>query len=340
LNSRMKIIEYIGSKPEITQTKLKKPIFITGLPRSGMTLLHYLMGSNPDARALRFFEMTHMADPTKVVTNQQQLTSDPRIHEVGVKSAEFEKFFPGYFQRIAQSHYAHPSAIEEEIGVMFYSFCLMLHMGMTKPGFTEWLQTSHTKGHIYRFLKGFMQMIQKGGNWDFSHWVLKAPLHMLYINELMSEFGDDCQVVVMHRNPIHALPSQCRLVESWVSDFFASGACDKHYIGRQQIALYKKAVDTMMEWEAKTNPAKYINITYEELMVDPIACVQKIYRHFNMPVPNVDLRLLTYTLQNNPQTKFTRATYTPEMYGLTAEGIQQEFGSYTHWAAAKMQTRF
>ncbi|KAH3757891.1 sulfotransferase [Pelomyxa schiedti] len=335
LTARMKIIKFIGAHPEITSIKPKHPVFITGLPRSGMTLLHYLMGSNPDARALRFFEMTYMSDPTKVVSTSQQLASDPRINEVSTNCAELEKFFPGYFSRIAQSHFAHPSAIEEEIGIMFYNFCFMLHMGMAKPAFTEWLQTTQTKGHIYRFLRAFMQMIQRGGTWEYSHWVLKAPLHMLYINQLVEEFGDDCQIVVMHRNPIHAIPSQCRLVESWVSDFFQPGSCDRQYIGRQQMVLYRKAVDTMMEWEARTNPAKYINVTYEELMLDPIACVQKIYRHFGLQAPNVDLRLLTYTMQHNPQTKFTRATYTPEMYGLTADAIQQEFAPYVGWATQR-----
>lgn len=42
---------------------IERPMFATGEPRSGTTLMHALMSVDPDARALRFWEVMHPSPP-------------------------------------------------------------------------------------------------------------------------------------------------------------------------------------------------------------------------------------------------------------------------------------
>ena len=42
---------------------IDRPMFATGEPRSGTTLMHALMSVDPDARALRFWEVMHPTPP-------------------------------------------------------------------------------------------------------------------------------------------------------------------------------------------------------------------------------------------------------------------------------------
>ncbi len=42
---------------------IERPMFVTGEPRSGTTLLHALLSVDPDARALRFWEVMHPSPP-------------------------------------------------------------------------------------------------------------------------------------------------------------------------------------------------------------------------------------------------------------------------------------
>ena len=46
---------------------IDRPMFATGEPRSGTTLMHALMSVDPDARALRFWEVMHPSPPPGTV---------------------------------------------------------------------------------------------------------------------------------------------------------------------------------------------------------------------------------------------------------------------------------
>jgi hypothetical protein len=56
LVNRLKIQADLTRHPEILDIPLDRPIFITGLPRSGTTFLHRLMSEDPDGRTLRTWE--------------------------------------------------------------------------------------------------------------------------------------------------------------------------------------------------------------------------------------------------------------------------------------------
>ena len=45
------------------QEKIEKPLFATGEPRSGTTLLHALLSVDPNGRALRFWEVMYPSPP-------------------------------------------------------------------------------------------------------------------------------------------------------------------------------------------------------------------------------------------------------------------------------------
>src|SRR5688572_6588037 len=42
---------------------IDRPLFVTGEPRSGTTLLHALLAVDPEARALRFWQVMHPSPP-------------------------------------------------------------------------------------------------------------------------------------------------------------------------------------------------------------------------------------------------------------------------------------
>jgi hypothetical protein len=47
----------------LAEEVIDRPMFATGEPRSGTTLMHALMAVDPDARALRFWEVMHPSPP-------------------------------------------------------------------------------------------------------------------------------------------------------------------------------------------------------------------------------------------------------------------------------------
>ena len=75
LASRLRVEHDLSRYPEIKNVEICRPLFITGLPRSGTTLLHRLLSQAPGARALRFWETLEPSPPPEKATAR----SDPRI---------------------------------------------------------------------------------------------------------------------------------------------------------------------------------------------------------------------------------------------------------------------
>jgi Sulfotransferase family len=62
LTSRLELLEDRNRYPT-AQEKIEKPLFATGEPRSGTTLLHALLSVDPNGRSLRFWEVMYPSPP-------------------------------------------------------------------------------------------------------------------------------------------------------------------------------------------------------------------------------------------------------------------------------------
>ena len=65
LTSRLEFFEDRNRYP-VAAERIERPMFTTGEPRSGTTLMHALMSADPDARALRFWEVMYPSPPPGV----------------------------------------------------------------------------------------------------------------------------------------------------------------------------------------------------------------------------------------------------------------------------------
>ncbi len=72
LTSRLQFFEDRKRHP-LGDEVIAGPVFVTGEPRSGTTLLHALLAADPDARALRFWELMYPSPPPGMAT-----PDDPR----------------------------------------------------------------------------------------------------------------------------------------------------------------------------------------------------------------------------------------------------------------------
>ena len=59
LENRLLLTEDRKRRPDVYERRLLPPIIVTGLPRSGTTLLHRLLATDPAHRAIPFWETMH-----------------------------------------------------------------------------------------------------------------------------------------------------------------------------------------------------------------------------------------------------------------------------------------
>jgi hypothetical protein len=78
LGRRLRVLHTLRQHPEIAEVAIPQIVYITGLERSGTTLLHNLLARHPQARALLRWELMGPLPPPTTLLH----ASDPRVASV------------------------------------------------------------------------------------------------------------------------------------------------------------------------------------------------------------------------------------------------------------------
>ena len=200
LSARLRVEDALRRHPEIRQREIRRPMVLTGLPRSGTSALFNLLAADPVARPLLLWE-TQLPDPAVGLAPGQP---DPRhlavkayYEQAHQKNPEFTKI-----------HYA--SADTPEECVLLQALTLNgVHYGvepMLEP-YASWYRKQDLRP-MYRYYRALLQMLdwQRPGE----RWLLKAPAHMWAIDALIETFPD-VSIVWSHRDPLLCIASVCSM---------------------------------------------------------------------------------------------------------------------------------
>jgi len=328
LKNRKKVLQYYHANREFIEAngKLTAPVIITGLPRSGTTLLQRLMSEDPNTRSPYTFELEIPLPPMTFETDPLE---DLRIKSSGAAINALSGLAPGFIEKFAESHLWSATEMEE-------SFIYMLlhngisHMNNATAGraYIEDVFAAEYNRPVFRYERIFFTMLNAYRP-ARSHWTLKSPNYAPCFPDIFQEYPD-AKVIVTHRNPLVTLPSTCRLMESWCIAFDQDGSFDKYRFGQFQQIFTKKCIMVPFNYR-KEQPQKQEQIfdcIYEELFSDPVALVKKVYQKFGLEyTEEFEERMKDY-LRNNKQGKYGRHTYSLEEYGFSGEQVYQEYKDY------------
>lgn len=328
IKTRKKVLQNYHSNKEFIEANgnFEAPVIITGVPRSGTTLLHRLMSEDPNTRAPYTFEMEVPIPPMGLEANPLQ---DPRIKKAGIAIFTISRLAPGFMEKLAESHLWSATEMEE-------SFLYML----THNGVNLMFNATAGKAYIDDFCKiNAMRPLLRYERMFFnmldayrpakSHWTLKAPLYASCFPTFFQEYPD-ARVVLTHRNPLDTFPSIFRLMESWSIAFDKDGSFDKHRFGYFQKVFMENFLMVPFNYrkENKENEDQIFDCVYEELFSDPIAMVKRIYQKFDLEYSEEFEERMKVYLLNNKQGKYGRHKYSLEEYGFNGKSLYQEYKDY------------
>ena len=176
--------------PEQEHVAVDRPIIVTGLPRTGTTALHRLLGADPANQGLELW-LTEVPQPRPP---RDQWESDPTY--VGIRDlyAGFMAENPDY----GGMHYLSADDLEECWQLLRQSVTSASYECLARlDGYSQWL-TSVDWTPAYRRHKRNLQLI--GANDPDRRWVLKNPSHLFALDSLL-EVYQDAVVVQTHRDP-------------------------------------------------------------------------------------------------------------------------------------------
>ena len=307
----------IAAHPEIAGIPVRRPLLITGFGRTGSTLLHNLLALDPHARAPRLWELWAPSPPP----HPETAASDPRIETAQRRLDAFTAADPS----IRKIHPMAAGAPDECHWMMRHS--ALIPMLYQVPEYWEWLKQlgNDELKELYSHYRLQIQHLQLWTRSDF--WVSKATTHLHFMPVLFDVFPD-ANIVRLHRDPCHAVPSLCSLVSGYRKLF--APRVDYREVGATLLDMF---VDNMSRsMAAPANKADQItDIRFEDLVADPIVAVRKIYQRFGYPYRAEFEQEMTRYLESERAGPRSRHAYTLEQFGLSQSEVTDRCGDYLTW---------
>src|SRR5580658_10743645 len=261
--------------PAIACQPIERPIFITGLPRSGTTFLHRLMMADRDNRAPLVWQTVY---PYPLRDGP-----DRRVARVAQQLRAFERLAP-QFRGLHPLFATSPQECSEITAHSFRS--LRFDTTYRIPSYRAWLDAT---GHVtaYQFHKRFLQHLQyqdAAAGTGAGRWVLKCPDHVFALEAIRTVYKD-ARLVFVHRDPVKVLLSVTRLTEVLRRPF--TRRLDPAELGREESQRWWEGTQRMIAVGDDAGlPEPVCHVHYLDLVSDPVSTVEQVYGHFGLALPS------------------------------------------------------
>jgi hypothetical protein len=273
LMTRLRLVRAWSRQGGAAASPVRRPIFITGMPRSGSTFLHELMTQDAGHRAPRVWEV--------------MMPVEAREPDRGWRDARVWKTAAClwcYRRMVRQADAIYPLRArtpQECIAIHGYTFMTEEFVTSCRvPAYRKFLRASDLRP-VYEWEKRFLQHLQ-GPN-PGRRWLLKSPDHAFGLEALFSVFPD-VLIIQTHRDPLEVLRSMIHLT-SVLQGLYARPGSMEALAEREAQALLS-AMDRFVRFR-DAHPeleGQFVDVHYAELAADPPAVIRRIYRQFGMPL--------------------------------------------------------
>jgi hypothetical protein len=315
LATRLRVEAAFRRHPEIRQRQIRRPLVLTGLPRSGTSALFNLLAADPAARPLRLWEAV-FPDPMEGLAPGQP---DPRRAALDAHYARAREKNPEF----TKIHFTSADTPEECVLLLSHDFCdVQMGIEVMMEPYASWFRRQDFR-RSYRYYHDLLRMLdwQRPGE----RWLLKAPAHMWALDALVESFPDVC-VVWTHRNPVQCVASVASLTAALMA---GREAVDKAELGPVVMDFYATSLERGLASRERLDPERFVDVDYREFVSDPVGSASRIYRHFGLDLgPDVVAALRTHA-EANPQGRHGVHRYELEEYGLTQDLVRARFADYT-----------
>jgi len=300
LSTRLNVVATLKRHPQILDEEITAPMVIVGLPRSGTSILFELLAQDPEVGVPLMWEALQPCPPPETAT----YTTDPRIAQADQLFTQWNRVAPEF----AAMHEMRGD-IPAECGLLMAGTFISDHIAS--------LHQTHSYSAlcieadflpVYQYHKTILQILQ----WKNPRrrWLLKAPEHQVHLDTLLRVYPD-ARIVQTHRDPIKCMASTTSLIGTLYymrSDQpFNAQLFDNIIMGD---ATAQRLEHVMEQREQGIVPeANIADSRYQDLMDDPLACIEGIYAHFGMVLSVPARTRMQDYLRAKPKGKFGQHSY-------------------------------
>jgi sulfotransferase family protein len=319
LGRRLQVHAYIQAHPEVLDAPVERPLVVLGMPRTGTTVISYLLDQDPARRSLIHWQCVHPIPPAST----EMLRTDPRcltLLEEQRKILEMVKQ-----AKMPLPHWEDADGPTEDMFIHNQDFKgLSWDSFLSTSRYAEWLFHETDMTTAYEYQKRYLQVLQSTAP---GVWSLKMPSHSVHIDALLKVFPD-ARLIWAHRDPYKATGSLCNLWKLPKGMVMHPESIDLKAMGRNAMAQMRYHVERPLRARERIGDERFFHMYYHEMMRDPMGVMRRIYDWAGDPLTAETEARMQNWLAEHPQDRFARNAYTLDQYGLTVEQLQPIFAEY------------
>jgi hypothetical protein len=314
LTSRLRFFEDRKRHP-LAEEEVVRPVFVTGEPRSGTTLLHALLAVDPDAQALRFWEVMYPSPPPGSAA-----PDDPR-------RAQADDDWRAILRRIPPWIVSHPYNDELGDGLPECERTWAFDFRSVVPSIW-WrvpmlmrpvLPQDHAVQYgIHRMVLQHVQHTRPRKRWVLKGW------HTRRLAALFDCYPDAC-VVWLHRDPVRVIASQITAFGQ-INECLA-GSLDWDAWARAQLETARQSIHANLDDPLVDDPRIH-HVRYPDFARAPVETIRDFYGKYGIPFTAETDTAMRDWLANNPGDRHGKFVYSTDVLPEDVEALNAEFAPY------------
>tara|TARA_Y100000590_G_scaffold442603_1_gene570905 strand:+ start:462 stop:1613 length:1152 start_codon:yes stop_codon:yes gene_type:complete len=295
---------------KLNQIKITKPIFITGFPRSGTTLLQNLLIKNFQIEGIQFWELLNPIPQIKYKKIDDLLRKINACFLISI----VKTFGP----KINAMHPMKFSSYEECWHLFLPTFNVYnFDLQFSLQNYGSWISKNSIQTAYEEYsdiLKIILYQRKK------ENIILKCPEHMMFANNISKTFHDST-LICIHRDPVKSITSYTNMIYE-INKFYKQNV-QKKDVAEYVVKKFNEMTKTMLHSMKKSN-GNIINIQYMDLIKNRTKTIEFLSSKCNIEIKK--------EMSNQDQHDFnklkSKINNEPEKLGIHPNEIYSKFNNY------------
>lgn len=329
LTSRLEFFEDRRRHP-VAEEVIERPMFVTGEPRSGTTLMHALMSVDPASRALRFWEVMYPSPPPGTVEGE-----DPRRARADEDWREINAKLPKWLHSHPYNDMLGDGLPEDERTWAFDFRVLTPTAWWRVPMQTVVGGLPTDPAAQYRIHKAMLQQFQYGR--PRKQWVLKG-FHGFRLTELFDAYPD-ATLMWLHRDPVQVAASRTMMMADIGEGIV--GPVDLHAAAKMHLALTRESIANTVTHPMVDDP-RILHVRYADFIADQVGTVRRYYEFRGRELTTEAEAAMRQYLADNPGDRHGKFRYSTTLLtdiGEDLDALHDEFRPFRERFGVPIENR-
>ncbi len=300
LEGRLWITDWYKRHPEVESEEIREPVFVTGLPRSGTTIMQEILAADPGSRAVPMWQAKFPVPPP----SPSDPRPDPRIARTEALTTLQYRMTPEW----EAMHQVGAELPVECIEFTYASFVSDAYSASIQvPSYSAYIAKCD-QAYPFWWHKRVLKLLQS--RWPTPRWLLKGPTHLPHLPQLFQAYPD-AKIVLMLRDPVKALASVVDVCGTlfWMrSDHPYSGDSYGHFLSVDPVVANLERLIGWLEQGAIPRE-RVVPVRYLDFFADPASQLERMYRDLDLALTREGLAAMQRYIARKPKGRFGEHDY-------------------------------